>query len=141
LGKVILFTGGAYGNIETTHRLFRSKQSSVRNPTPRRGSDGAADRASGTCERPAPSESCDAEIWRSIFDDRVASRSPHRSGENRESDRKTCLSWQGKRLQITVPRLRDRSDAAVWESLWSANLRRQASGRTGLHCVRSWHAH
>ena len=48
---------------------------------------------------------------------------------------------QGKRLQITVPRLRDRSDAAVWESLWSADLRRQASGRTGLHCVRSRHTH
>src|SRR6476620_4274029 len=135
------FSGGAHGNTETTHRLFKSKQSAVRNPAPRRGNDGAKDRASGTRQRTASGESGDAEIWRSTFDGRVAGRSPHRSGENRESDRKTCLSWNGKRLQITVPRLRDRSDAAIWESLWSADLRRQASGRTGLHCVRSRHTH
>lgn len=49
--------------------------------------------ASGTRQRPASGESCDAEIWRSTFDRRVASRSPHRSGENREGDPKICLSW------------------------------------------------
>lgn len=46
-----------------------------------------------------------------------------------------------RKMTSTVPGLRDRSDAAVWESLWSADLRRQASGRTGLHCVRSRHTH
>ena len=32
----------------------------------------------------------------------------------------TSALAKGKRLQITVPRLCDGSDAAVWESLWSA---------------------
>src|SRR5262249_47667251 len=121
-----------YGNAEATVRLSKRKQSAVRNPAPPPGSDGATDRASRAQQGPAPGESCDAEIRRSIFDGRITSRSPHRSGQSRESDRKTCLSWQGKRVQITVPRFRDRSDAAVWEPLRFANLCRQASRRTRL---------
>src|SRR5262245_27485811 len=106
-----------HGHTEATVRLFERKQRAVRNPAPPRGSHGATDRASRAHQGPAPAESCDAEIRRSIFDGRIASGSPHRSGQSRESDRKTCLSWQGKRVQITVSRFRDRSDAAVWEPL------------------------
>src|SRR4029453_13855107 len=138
---MIPFTGGADGNTETTHRLFESKQSAVRNSSARRGNDGTTHRPSGTRERPASSEGGDAEIWRSTFDGRGTSRSPHRSGEDRESDGKTRLVWHGKRLQITVPRHRDRGDVAVWESLRLADLRRQASRRAELHRVRSRDAH
>src|SRR5205814_7797986 len=80
--KVILFSGSAYGNTETTDRLFKSKQRAVRNPAPLQDRHSATDRASGTRERPTSGESGDAEIWRSTFDRRFGSRSPHRSGED-----------------------------------------------------------
>src|SRR5262245_48891535 len=79
-------------------------------------------RASGTRERQTSGENRGAEIWRPIFDGRAARRSPHRSGEGRENDWKTCLPWRGKRFQITVPRHRHRGDVAAWESLRSGNL-------------------
>src|SRR5204863_10082711 len=80
--KVILFSGSTHGNTETTHRFFKSKQRAVRNPAPPGDSHRATDRASGTRERPTSGESGDAEIWRSTFDRRFGSRSPHRSGED-----------------------------------------------------------
>src|SRR5262249_5778935 len=63
--KVIFFSGDPYGNTETTARLFKSKQCGVRNPAPRRGSDGATDRPSGARQRTPSGQGGHDKIWRS----------------------------------------------------------------------------
>src|SRR5205814_2996143 len=75
------------------------------------------------------------------FNGGASGRSSDRSRKVRQSNRPNRGVGQGSRVQVAISRLRDWSDAAVWQSLRRANLRGQASGGAGLHRVRSGHAH